>query len=462
MDDPAEPFDALVIGAGQAGPTLAARFAAAGHRVAIVERHRVGGTCVNTGCTPTKTLVASASVANAARRAAEFGVVVPGPVSVDLSRAMCRAAGVARQSREGLEAWLDGTDGVTLIRGHARFVARDTIEIGDRRLSAPRIFLDVGGRAARPAIPGLDQVDALTNSSILALDDVPDHLVVLGGSYIALEYAQMFRRFGAAVTVVARDDRLLAREDADIADTIRIILEGEGVVFRLGATGLSVAPDGGRVAVRSVDGPAVIGSHLLVALGRIPNTGDLGLDRAGVATDGRGFVTVDDRLETSTRGIWALGDCNGRGAFTHTAFNDGEIVAANLLDGENRRVGDRIPAYALYTDPPLGRVGLTLADARATGRRILVAERPMTRVARAVEKGDARGLMRLVVDADTDAILGAAILGPGGDEAIHAVLDTMGNGGTASRLARTMHIHPTVAELLPTLAGELGAAGEGA
>lgn len=453
-----EAFDAIIVGAGQAGPPLAGRLTGAGMTVALVERHLVGGTCVNDGCTPTKTLVASAYAAHMARRAADFGVVVGGTVSVDFPAVMARKDAVVGSSRTGLEAWLAGMERLTLLRGTARFLSPTEIGVGDRVLTAPRIFLNVGGRALRPEMPGIDAVTTLDSSSILALDRLPEHLVVVGGSYIGLEFAQIFRRFGSAVTIVEKGPRLVGREDPDVSAAIEEFLRREGIAIRTAAECIRFAPSGEAVmvGVDCTEGePQVVGSHVLLAVGRRPNTDDLGLDKAGVTVDGRGYIDVDDRLETNVPGIFALGDCNGRGAFTHTAYNDFEIVAENLLDGAERRVSDRIPAYALYTDPPLGRVGLTETEALARGHRIRVGMRPMTRVARAVEKGETQGLMKIVVDTASEEILGAAILGPGGDEAVHAVIDTMSAKARYSLLRQTMHIHPTVSELIPTLLGEL-------
>jgi len=447
-------FDAIIVGAGQAGPSLAGRLAGAGREVAIIERHLVGGTCVNTGCTPTKTLIASAYAAHLARQGAKYGVVVPGPVSVDMARVQARAAAVSRHSREGNETWLGSMDHCTLIRGHARLTGPHAVEVAGERLEAGQIFLNVGGRAAIPDLPGLDQVPYLTNSGMVDLDVLPRHLIVVGGSYIALELAQAWRRFGSEVTVIEKGSRLIAREDPDISDAVRAFLEEEGIRVLLDSECIRFAPHEEGVAVQAGETP-IVGSHVLLAVGRRPNTDQLGLEAAGVATDRRGYITVNDRLETSAAGIWALGDCNGRGAFTHTAYNDFEIVAANLLDGADRKVSDRIPVYALYTDPPLGRAGMGLAEARASGRRVLVGERPMSRVSRAVEKGETHGLMRILVDADDDRILGGTILGPGGDEAIHALIDLMACGARAADLRGIMHIHPTVAELLPTIAGAL-------
>lgn len=451
-------FDAIVIGAGQAGPSLAVRLAQSGRSVAIVERHLVGGTCVNTGCTPTKAMVASASVASLLRRAGEYGIGLTDRVTVDMAGVKARAARIAAQSRESNEAWLASTAGVTVIRGHARFVAPFAIEVAGETLGAEHVFLNVGGRAAIPDLPGLDAFDYLTNSSILTLDHVPEHLLVVGGSYIGLEFAQIFRRLGAEVTVIERSARLLPREDEEVAAAVRAILEGEGIRMRLGAECLSFERRGGRVAagLGCGDSPEEeIGSHVLLAVGRRPNTDDLGLDKAGIARDARGYIVVDDRLSTNVPGVWALGDCNGRGAFTHTAYNDYEIVAENLLDGADRRVTDRFPVYALYSDPPLGRVGMTEEDARRSGIPYKVATRPMSRVGRAVEKGETRGLMKVVVDATSDRLLGAAILGVGGDEAVHGLLYAMQGGVTAETIRRTTPIHPTVAELFPTLMGQL-------
>lgn len=454
-----ERFDAIIVGAGQAGPPLAGRLTQAGMSVALVERHLVGGTCVNTGCTPTKTLIASAHAAHIARRAADFGVGVGRPVEVDMARVQARADTVSGNSRKGLEDWLAGMKQCTLLRGHARFESAGEIRVGDRLLAADRIFINVGARARVPDMPGIGDVEVLTNSSMLALRTLPRHLVVVGGSYVGLEFAQMYRRFGAEVTVVEQGPRLVPHEDPDVSDAIREILEGEGIAFRLNARCVSFASHAQGVAVGvdcSEGPPDVIGSHVLLAVGRQPNTDDLGLDKAGVETDERGYVVVGDRLETNVKGIWALGDCNGRGAFTHTSYNDFEIVAANLLDGAQRQVSDRIPTYALYIDPPLGRVGLNKSAARGK-HKILVGRRPMTRVSRAVEKDEAQGFMEIVVDADSGTVVGGTILGPGGDEAIHTVTQLMAAGGTAERLRETMHIHPTVSELLPTIAGELTA-----
>ena len=451
-------FDAIVIGAGQAGPSLAGRLTAAGMKVALVERKLFGGTCVNTGCMPTKTLVASAYAAHLARRSAEYGVAIESPIKIDMKRVKARADTVSTNARTNVEKWLRGMDGLTVVEGHARFEGPDVVRVGESLLKAPRIFINVGGRASVPDMPGVGTVDYLTNTSILKLDTIPRHLVVVGGSYIGLEFAQMYRRFGAEVTVVEKAPRLIAREDEDVSETVQEILTDEGIAVRTSATciGFKPHPDGVAVDVDCTSGePAVVGSHVLLAVGRRPNTDDLGLDKAGVAVDARGYIVVDDGLATTVPGIWALGDCNGRGAFTHTAYNDYEIVAANLLDGGNRRVSDRIPAYALYVDPPLGRVGLSETEATRTGRKLLVSKRPMTRVGRAIEKGETKGFMKVVADAETKQILGAAILGAGGDEAIHGILDMMNAGATYPVLQWAVPIHPTVSELIPTVLGEL-------
>ena len=451
-------FDAIVIGAGQAGPSLAGRLTAAGMKVALVERKLFGGTCVNTGCMPTKTLVASAYAAHLARRSAEYGVAIESPIKIDMKRVKARADTVATNARTNVEKWLRGMNGLTVIEGHARFEDRDVVRVGESLLKAPRIFINVGGRASVPDLPGVGTVDYLTNTSILKLDTIPRHLVVVGGSYIGLEFAQMYRRFGAEVTVVEMAPRLIAREDKDVSETVQEILTDEGIAVRTSATciGFKRHPDGVSVGVDCTSGaPAVVGTHVLLAVGRRPNTDDLGLDKAGVSADARGYIVVDDGLSTTAPGIWALGDCNGRGAFTHTAYNDYEIVAANLLDGGNRRVSDRISAYALYVDPPLGRVGLSETEATRTGRKLLVSKRPMTRVGRAIEKGETKGFMKVVADAETKQILGAAILGAGGDEAIHGILDMMNAGATYPVLQWAVPIHPTVSELIPTVLGEL-------
>lgn len=452
---PARSFDAIIIGAGQAGPPLAGRLTAAGQTVAVIERKLVGGTCVNYGCIPTKTLVASAHAAHLARRGADFGIGT-GEVAVDMGKVKARKDAIMLSDRHGVEDWLQDMDGAELIRGHARFVDPHTVDVDGELLRADRIFLNVGGRAVVPDFPGLDGIDYLTNVGILDLEVVPEHLVIVGGSYIALEFAQMYRRFGARVTVIEKGPRLTSREDEDVSATIAEVLRAEDIEVVVNATGIRFAKQDGGFAVTPRDGAdPIVGTHLLLAVGRTPNTDDLGLEHAGVDLDGRGYVVVDDQLRTTAEHIWAMGDCNGKGAFTHTSYNDFEIVAANLLDDDPRRVSDRITTYALYIDPPLGRAGMTVDQVRKSGRKALVGKRPMTRVGRAVEKGETQGFMKVVVDAETEEILGAAIFGVGGDEVVHSLLDVMTAKLPYTAISRTMHIHPTVSELVPTMLQEL-------
>ena len=451
-------FDAIIIGTGQAGPPLAARFSAAGKTVAIIERQKFGGTCVNTGCIPTKTMVASAYAAHVARRGDEYGFSVNGDVRVDMKRVKARKDAVSGRSNKGIEEWLRGLKNCTVIQGHARFQSSNTVVVNEEVLQADKIYINVGGRAVVPEMPGIHEVPFLTNSSMMDIDFLPEHLVVVGGSYVGLEFAQMYRRFGSEVTVVEMGPFLIGREDQDCSEAVREILEAEAIHIRLNAKCISLAKHERGVAVH-VDceegAPEVFGTHVLLAVGRIPNTSDLGLDKAGVATDQRGYITVDDELRTNVPGIWALGDCNGRGAFTHTSFNDGEIVADNLFNQDHRRVSDRIQAYALYIDPPLGRCGMTDAEIRKSGQRALIAKYPMVRVSRAYEKAETQGFMKICVDAETKQILGAAILGTGGDEVIHVLLDVMYAKAPYTVIQRAMHIHPTVAEYLPTVLGKL-------
>ena len=451
-------YDAIVIGTGQAGPSLAAALAGAGMQVAVVERHCFGGTCVNVGCIPTKALVASARAAYVARRAGDFGIVIGGDVSVDMTKVKARKDAIVRRSREGVEKWLRGLDNVTVHTGHARLEGPRTVRVEDQVIEAGRIFINVGARALVPSIPGIDRVRYRTNSSMMAVDFLPDHLVIVGGGYIGLEFAQMYRRFGSRVTLIHRGGRLLPRESADVSAAVGEILESEGVEVRVDAECMGVDTLGDRIVanVTCGDGPPdVTGSMLLLAVGRRPNTDDLGLDAAGVEVDARGHIQVDDTLGTSVPGVWALGECNGRGAFTHTAYNDYEIVAANLLRGDRRRVSDRIDCYGLFIDPPLGRVGMTERQVRESGRPALVGKRPMTKVGRAVQRGETRGFMKVLVDAATHRILGAAILGVGGDEAVHSILDVMYAKAPYTVIQRAVHIHPTVAELVPTMLGDL-------
>jgi pyruvate/2-oxoglutarate dehydrogenase complex dihydrolipoamide dehydrogenase (E3) component len=452
-------YDAIIIGTGQAGPALARRAAAAGWQVAVIERKFFGGTCVNTGCTPTKTLVASAYAAHVARRAADYGVVIgSNAVTVDMKAVRARKDAVVGASRNAIERSLKSLKGCTVYAGHARFAGPKEVEVEGAVLKADKIFINVGGRALVPPIPGLDQVPYLTNSSIMAVDFLPPHLIVLGGSYIGLEFAQAYRRFGSEVTVIELAPHLIAREDQDVSLAVADFLSDEGIDIRVNSKVVGVEKRGSNVAV-TVDTAGVksqvLGSHLLLAIGRRPNTDDLGLDKAGVATDGRGYIQVDDQLRTSGPGVWALGDCNGRGAFTHTSYNDFEIVASNLFDNEPRRVSDRITAYALYTDPPLGRAGMTEAEVRKSGRPALIATMAMEDVSRAYEKGETKGFMKILVDRETKQILGASLLGLSGDEVIHCILDLMYAKAPAPVMQRAMHIHPTVSEFVPTMMGDL-------
>ena len=453
-----ERFDAIVIGTGQAGPALAVRLATAGRKTAIIERKLIGGTCVNNGCIPTKTLIASARAAYVARRGGDFGVTIDAPIRVDMAEVKKRKDSVVRHSTDGLTRWLGETSGLTMLQGHARFEGPKTIRVGDRLLEAKQIFINVGGRALVPDMPGVAEVPYLNNSTIMHVDFLPEHLVIVGGSYVGLEFAQMYRRFGSRVTVVEMGPRLISREDEDVSAAIQAILEAEGIAFRLNAKCVAFERHGDGVVVNvscDEEPREIAGTHVLLAVGRVPNTDDLGLDKAGIATDARGYITVDDQLRTNVPGIWALGDVNGRGAFTHTSYNDYEIVAANLLDGDSRRVSDRIGTYALFIDPPLGRAGMTEKEVRAAARKALVATMPMTRVGRARERGEMSGFMRVIVDAETKRILGASILGIDGDEVIHSLLDVMYAGTPYTVIQRAMHIHPTVTELIPTLLGKL-------
>jgi pyruvate/2-oxoglutarate dehydrogenase complex dihydrolipoamide dehydrogenase (E3) component len=449
-------FDAIVIGAGQAGPFLAARMAETGMKVALIERKFLGGTCVNAGCMPTKTLVASARAAHVARRGADYGVQIPGEIAIDMKTVRHRAETIIMDARNGLSGWFGGMKTMTVIYGHARFTGQKEVVVNGETLTAPKIFLNVGARPTIPDMPGLADIDYLTSTGIIHLDSLPKHLAIIGGSYIGLEFAQMYRRFGTAVTVIERGPKLASREDEDISDAIAEILRSEGIKIHTDVKDIRFAKGADGVTV-TADSETIEASHVLVATGRTPNTDDLGLDAAGVATDKRGFITVDDRLATNVEGIWALGDCNGHGAFTHTSYNDFEIAAANLLDGGDRKVSSRILAYALYIDPPLGRVGMTEKQARASGRRIMVSTRPMSRVSRANERGETKGFMKVVADAETKEILGAAILGIEGDEAIHGFIDAMNAGTTYPVLRWSVPIHPTVSELIPTLLGDLKA-----
>jgi len=446
-------YDAIVIGAGQAGPALAARLDKEGLKTAIIERKLLGGTCVNVGCIPTKTLVGSARAIHMARRGGEYGFSA-GDIKVDMKAVKARKDGVVKHSSDGLATWIAGMRNVTLVRGQARFTAPRTIAVGGETLQAEKIFINVGGRAVVSDIPGIKDVPYLTNSQMMEVDAVPEHLIIVGGSYIGLEFAQMYRRFGAKVTVIEKFPKLLPREDEDVVAEIRAILEREGIEILLGADDLNVSKAGTAIKVQAA-GKTTEGSHLLLAVGRIPNTDDLGLKEAGIAADARGFITVDDQCRTSAEGVWCMGDANGKGAFTHTSWNDYEIVAANLFDKDPRKISDRIPCYALFIDPPLGRVGMNQAEAKKSGRKLLRGKMLMTRVGRAREAGETQGFMKVLVDAETNELLGAAILGLNGDEIVHSLLDVMYAKKPYTTIQRAVHIHPTVTELVPTLLGNL-------
>jgi pyruvate/2-oxoglutarate dehydrogenase complex dihydrolipoamide dehydrogenase (E3) component len=451
-------YDAIIIGTGQSGPALARRLVAAGRKVAIIERKLFGGTCVNTGCTPTKTLAASAYVAHVARRAGDYGVRIQGSVDVDMKAVKARKDAVVALFHNGVERSLKTLQGCTVYEGHGRFVAEKKVAVNGSEHAADQIFINVGARAAIPLIPGLDQVPYLTNSSMMDIDFLPSHLVILGGSYVGLEFAQVYRRFGSEVTVIELGPRLISREDQDVSRAIAGFLKEEGIDVRVDSKIIAVEKQGTSIAAKIESTgriSQITGTHMLVATGRRPNTDDLGLDRAGIATDARGYIQVDDQLRTNISGIWAMGDCNGRGAFTHTSWNDFEIVAANLLDNDHRRVSDRITAYALYTDPPLGRAGMTEAEVRKTGKSALISSMAMKDVIRAYERDETKGFMKILVDRDNRQILGASFLGLEGDEVIHCVLDIMYAKAPYTVIQRAMHIHPTVSEFIPTMMDKL-------
>jgi pyruvate/2-oxoglutarate dehydrogenase complex dihydrolipoamide dehydrogenase (E3) component len=451
-------YDAIIIGTGQSGPALARRLVAAGRKVAIIERKLFGGTCVNTGCTPTKTLAASAYVAHVARRAADYGVRIDGSVDVDMKAVKARKDAVVSVFRDGVEQSLRALQGCMVYEGHGRFVAEKKVAVDDSELTADQIFVNVGARATIPPIPGIDQVSYLTNSSMMDVDFLPSHLVILGGSYVGLEFAQIYRRFGSKVTVIEFGPRLISREDEDVSQAVADFLKEEGIDVRVDSKMVGVEKQGNSIVAKVESAgriSEIAGTHLLVATGRQPNTDDLGLEKAGIGKNARGYIQVDDQLRTNISGIWAMGDCNGRGAFTHTSYNDFEIVAANLLDNDQRRVSDRIMAYALYTDPPLGRAGMTEAEVRKTGRSALISTMAMKDVMPAYERGETKGFMKLLVDRDNKQILGASFLGLEGDEVIHCVLDIMYAKAPYTVIQRAMHIHPTVSEFVPTMMDKL-------
>ena len=451
-------YDAVVIGAGQGGGPFASALGAAGRRTALVERAEVGGTCVNTGCTPSKTMAASARVAYLARRAGDYGVRL-GDVAVDMTSARQRKRAIVERFRAGSERSAAASEGVELIRGEARFVGPKRLAVrlaggGERELSADLVVIDVGGRPAMPPVAGIERVPTLDSTTVMELGEVPPRLVVLGGGYVAVEFAQMFRRFGAEVTVVQRGARLLGREDADVAEGVAELLREEGVELMLGAEPTRVEPDGDgvRVAVRTAKGERTLaGSHLLTATGRVPNTDALDPAAGGVATDERGFVRVDERLRTTAPGVYAIGDAVGGPAFTHVSYDDFRILRANLLDGGDRTMTDRLLPYVVYTDPQLGRVGLGEEEPRRAGRAVRVAKLPMGAVARALETDEPRGFMKAVVDAGSDRILGCAVLGIEGGELMSLIQVAMLGGLPYTALRDGVFAHPALAESVNNL-----------
>ncbi len=453
-----ENFDAIIIGTGQAGPSLAQRMTREGMKTAIIERKLFGGTCVNVGCIPTKALVASARAAHMARRGNDFGVAIEGPIKVDMKQVKARKDAIVKQSNDGVTNWLKTMENLTVFEGHGQLESANSVRVNGDLLEAETIVVNVGGRALVPDMPGVHDIPYLTNSSMMEVDFLPEHLIVIGGSYIGLEFAEMYRRFGSRVTVVQRGERLVEREDEDVSEAIKEIIENEGIEVRLNAECAAFEKRGDQIAVTSncPDGPEeAVGSLVLLAVGRKPNSDDLGLEAAGVEMDARGYIVVDDELRTNVPGIWAMGDVNGRGAFTHTSFNDFEILAANMFDNDPRRVSDRFTTYGLFIDPPLGRVGMTEAQVRESGREALVGKMMMARVGRARERSETQGFMKVLIDAKSERILGAAILGIGGDEIVHSLLDVMYADAPYTVIQRAVHIHPTVTELIPTMLGDL-------
>jgi len=441
-------FDAVVIGSGQGGNPLCQRLADQGWNVALVERAHLGGTCINTGCTPTKTMVASAQVAHYARNATRWGVHAS-DVRVDLPAIVERKNKVVASFRARQERRVAERKTLRLYRGHARFLSAHQLQVGDEVIEGERVFIDTGTRPEIPRLPGLDSVPYLTNATLMELRGLPEHLLILGGGYIGLEFGQMFRRFGSEVTIVHRGDRLLSREDPDLADALLKVLEAEGVKFLLNAQTTAAKTPAGKILleVESAKGSInLAGSHLLVATGRRPNTDDLDLDKAGVEIDARGYVKVNSRLETNVPGIWALGDVKGGPAFTHISYNDYQIIYGNLIEGKNLTTEDRYIPYAVFTDPQFGRVGITEQEARASGRKLKIGTYPMANVARAIERDETAGFMKIIVDAETDHILGAAILGTEGGELIQILGALILANAPYTVLKGAVFIHPTLAE----------------
>ena len=442
-------YDAIVIGSGQGGGPMAHKLADLGWKVALVEREYLGGSCINYGCTPSKTMIASASVAHNARRAPEFGIYV-GNVTVNLAEVVARKNKVVLQWRQGQQEQVERRPTLDLYRGHGRFTGSHTIEVNGQILTSKHIFIDTGTRPRIVPIPGLDEVEYLTNRNIMDLTETPEHLIILGGSYLGLEFGQMFRRFGSRVTIVERGNQIMSREDEEVAQTLQEALEGEGIIFHLGKEATRVAQNrrGLEVMISYQDGgiQTLSGSHLLLAAGQVPNSDDLGLEAAGIETDEDGYIEVSERLETSVPGVWAIGDVKGGPAFTHVSYDDHLIIYDNLIHNKNRSIKDRIIPYALYTDPELGRVGLTEKAAREAGYSLKVGQIPMARVARAIERGETAGLMKVVVNGDNDRILGAAILGTAGGELVQTLMALMMAGAPYTVFEKAMFIHPTLTE----------------
>src|SRR5712691_2633129 len=450
-------YDAIIIGSGQGGTPLARRLADLGKTVALIERKELGGTCINTGCTPTKTMIASAQVAHYARNATRWGVQTTG-VTVDLPAIVARKDRIVQRFRAGHQRRVDARANLHLYRGAARFLTPHSIRVGEQVVEGEQIFIDTGTRPSIPRVPGLEAVPYLTNATIMELSALPEHLLVLGGGYIGLEFGQMFHRFGSAVTVIHQHGQILPREDADVVTELQKALEAEGLHFLLNARTTKVEQNHGQITLtleRADGSRTVSGSHLLVATGRTPNTEELDLDNAGVETDKDGFITVNSRLETNVSGIWALGDVKGGPAFTHISYNDFQIIYGNLVEGKNLSTEHRIVPYAVFTDPQLGGVGITEKEARVKGYRLKIGTLPMTAVARAIEREETAGLMKLVVDAATDRILGASILASEGGELVQILGAVMLAGAPYSLLKGAIFIHPTLAEGFWTLMEEV-------
>ena len=449
-------YDAIIIGTGQAGPPLALSLAKKGKKVAIVEKSHLGGTCVNTGCTPTKTYIASARRAFVAGNSEELGVGIEGKVKVNLKQIKRRKDKIIQESRDSWEKSFSEEPDISLIRGKAKFIDPKSIEVDGKIFSAETIYINVG---ARPRIPeGFENVPVLTNETMLELEEIPEHLIIVGGGYVGLEFAQMFNRFGSKVTILERGERLMKQEDEDISEAIAEILKKEDINIRFKSECISAKPAGEGVEIQlkcETGEPSIKGSHLLIATGRIPNTDDLGLDTAGINTDKKGYIQVNDRLQTNVNHIFALGDCNGEGAFTHTSYNDFQIIDSHLQGTKKRYLSDRIPCYAAYIDPSLARVGMNLNEIREKGIKANIAVKPMKEIARAKEMGETEGLLKIYTEEGTDKILGASFLGTRADEYIHAIIDVMYADAPYTVIKNAVHIHPTVSELIPTMLEDL-------